>query len=1048
MLARTEKDVALKGSQTEKLKVFISYSRKDLSFALRVAGALEARGLSPKIDTQDLPTLEDWRRELLAFIREADAIVFIVSPDSILSFECAWEIEQVNAHNKRLAPIVLKRVDEDQIPSNIAKINYLFFDSPDEFDRQTDRLAAALLTDQEWVKEHTRLGQLARRWQERKRTPSLLLRGQEVADAELWISSQPRTAPQPTESHRELIRQSRQSAVRRQRLTVLGSLTIGVAAIALASAFYSQREVARKNEREAISLRAVAEEARMVAEQKRNLALSSESTALASQASSLLEKGRKEKAFQLASRGLPRQWSKQDRPVTESSLREFFRAYADLTTPERDTATFWPHAGANLTAIHLTPDGTKLLTTGWDATARAWSRETLKPLSVMLHAKDYSLCSIVTSIDISASGDLAVTGSLDGRVRVWKVSDGGLIQEIHVGANRAECSMARWGASEPTILSVKFDASAKTILTTAANGEICLWKRDGGTLLHRYHHSSRVNRAIFHPDDANFVLFGDHEGLLRSFSIETGAINYEINEGGSLLWLELSRSGKAILTANADGTVRLYETNSGKPLFQLVGHSHWVTAAAFGPSDAWIATGSDDGTVRLWDPETKVAFAILVVGEQITGLAVEPRSGSVFAAGFDGKLHVWPDRTALRQLRLGKAVSAARSRFYESPWQYEAMIWDPLLGDDAGFNRTRKSDNLSCDQANDPNDPQSVGRGLEWHRVNKEEAFRVCAAAARIIPSNGRYLHNLGRILEYRGEHGQAAETFRAAIETGTWISAVHLASMIKAGRTEGGLSDIVVLLQEASSHDVGIASWKLAGMVWRGEGSLPDRAKALRLILSAAKQGVPEAHEWLAQNLEAIDEPNALLAAAFHYSVAAELFEAREQSVKAKQQHQNRGRIARRLAPSDAAESFEKALDWKAGDDPPIASMDMLDESRLLPIEPDARRPRQVFDQPRISGRTLDGCLKSSLSKILFRASSTGALLNGGDCIEAARDEIASHFCRTQGYTKGVGLTVDTGQIQRSVKLSIENGGSLSLSYLWATDNRGGNIFSQITCE
>jgi hypothetical protein len=48
----------------KKLKVFISYSRKDLAFAQHIVAGLEARGLAPKIDTRDLPKLEDWRREL------------------------------------------------------------------------------------------------------------------------------------------------------------------------------------------------------------------------------------------------------------------------------------------------------------------------------------------------------------------------------------------------------------------------------------------------------------------------------------------------------------------------------------------------------------------------------------------------------------------------------------------------------------------------------------------------------------------------------------------------------------------------------------------------------------------------------------------------------------------------------------------------------------------------------------------------------------------------------------------------------------------------
>jgi len=68
---------------------------------------------------------------LLGFIRETDAIVFIVSPNSISSPVCVWEVEQVAALNKRLAPIVLARVPDDRIPEAIAKINYLFFDGPE-----------------------------------------------------------------------------------------------------------------------------------------------------------------------------------------------------------------------------------------------------------------------------------------------------------------------------------------------------------------------------------------------------------------------------------------------------------------------------------------------------------------------------------------------------------------------------------------------------------------------------------------------------------------------------------------------------------------------------------------------------------------------------------------------------------------------------------------------------------------------------------------------------------------------------------------------------
>jgi hypothetical protein len=233
-----------------KVKVFISYSRRDRAFAERLVAALEARGLEPKLDTRDLPKLEDWRRELTGFIRAADAVVFVVSPHSVKSAVCSWEVEQVATLSKRLAPVVLEPVANDRIPPAISKINYLNFDPPNDFDRQADALAGALQIDLHWIKDHTRLGELAHRWDERGRPAGLTLRGQELEEAERWIASRPRGAPEPTAVHKSFVSESRRAATRRLRYSVVGALAVGVLAIGLALfAFFQQRaaEASRAN---------------------------------------------------------------------------------------------------------------------------------------------------------------------------------------------------------------------------------------------------------------------------------------------------------------------------------------------------------------------------------------------------------------------------------------------------------------------------------------------------------------------------------------------------------------------------------------------------------------------------------------------------------------------------------------------------------------------------------------------------------------------------------------------------------------------------------
>jgi hypothetical protein len=58
-----------------KLKVFVSYSRRDLPFVERLVAALDARDIEVIIDRRNLPLAVEFQKELLGFIRQADAVV-------------------------------------------------------------------------------------------------------------------------------------------------------------------------------------------------------------------------------------------------------------------------------------------------------------------------------------------------------------------------------------------------------------------------------------------------------------------------------------------------------------------------------------------------------------------------------------------------------------------------------------------------------------------------------------------------------------------------------------------------------------------------------------------------------------------------------------------------------------------------------------------------------------------------------------------------------------------------------------------------------------
>jgi len=179
-------------TEQSKAKVFISYSRKDMSFADRLEAALKTRGFEPLIDRTDIYAFEQWWERIEALIARADTVVFVLSPDAVASDVALKEVAFAASLNKRFAPVVCRRVDDKEVPDALGRLNFIFFDDLTQFEESADRLAEALGTDIAWIRLHTEFGEQARRWAQAKGASGLLLRSPVLEQAERWIASRPR----------------------------------------------------------------------------------------------------------------------------------------------------------------------------------------------------------------------------------------------------------------------------------------------------------------------------------------------------------------------------------------------------------------------------------------------------------------------------------------------------------------------------------------------------------------------------------------------------------------------------------------------------------------------------------------------------------------------------------------------------------------------------------------------------------------------------------------------------------------------------------------
>lgn len=320
------------------LKVFISYSRTDSDFANELVAGLTLAQFAPYIDKQDIAAGEDWQTRISNLIAAADTVLFTISPDSVASEVCAWEVEKALEFGKRVLPIVWRNVQPEAVPDTLKRLNYVYFDKPNAFGHALVALAAALNTDTGWIREHTRIGELAQRWDNRGRAEALLIRGAEIDDAKTWLRHKPKDAPEPTLLQQEFINESEKAELarhneERQRLDQMAAATtareealkaaeiatenevkasrrlvqrtmvgmviaIGLALTAAGAAYYAfvQQAVAERESRLAEQQRKAAEENRRTAENQQRIAeqqrrIAERQTAIAKKQRDLLTPG-------------------------------------------------------------------------------------------------------------------------------------------------------------------------------------------------------------------------------------------------------------------------------------------------------------------------------------------------------------------------------------------------------------------------------------------------------------------------------------------------------------------------------------------------------------------------------------------------------------------------------------------------------------------------------------------------------------------------------------------------------------------------------------
>ena len=189
-----------------------------MDFADQLEAALDAYGFETSIDRHGISGGEEWKRRLGNLISEADTVVFVLTPTSARSEICTWEAQESERLGKRILPVIQRSLEGASPPPQLRERNYIFFYNDPKaapgagFGTGLAKLIAALNTDVDWLREHTRYLQRATEWDRGGRPANRLLSGGDIADAKDWAARRPKSAPEPTTIHLDFIRASEEEA--------------------------------------------------------------------------------------------------------------------------------------------------------------------------------------------------------------------------------------------------------------------------------------------------------------------------------------------------------------------------------------------------------------------------------------------------------------------------------------------------------------------------------------------------------------------------------------------------------------------------------------------------------------------------------------------------------------------------------------------------------------------------------------------------------------------------------------------------------------------
>jgi WD40 repeat protein len=173
-------------------------------------------------------------------------------------------------------------------------------------------------------------------------------------------------------------------------------------------------------------------------------------------------------------------------------------------------------------------------------------------------------------------------------------------------------------------------------------GVLCHWNATTGQPLFRHHLSEVETLWVF---DAEAKLLASASDDLSIWDAATGRRVATLPQPSWVTTVAFSPPGNLVATGHDDGQVRLWDIPSRRLLRELPAHTHPVSALAFRRDGKALASAGEDRIIHIWDIDTaKLLGTLRGHTDRIPALVWVPSGARLVSAGWDTTARVWDVR--------------------------------------------------------------------------------------------------------------------------------------------------------------------------------------------------------------------------------------------------------------------------------------------------------------------------------------------------------------------------------------------------------------------